>query len=312
MYAAGIDKPHRSVDVATDLAARFLKTNLGAAAPWCCFVSLIEPHDPYVATGESFRQYDVDSIPAPPNWSRRLDGLPGMYRKAARTFAGMTRRHKQEAAACYYASITEIDEYFGRLIGMVESAGELENTIVVQTSDHGDLMGAHGLYMKNLTGFEEAYNIPLIVSAPGMAKGASSTARVGLHDVGQTLLEAAGLETIATNESRSFLPVLREPAHGGFRTGFAENYGSRYTFTQRVIWDGPWKLVWNGFDFDELYNHDDDPYEMRNLAGEKAHEGQLRRMMELAWRYVRETGDEPLLRSQYPVLRLAAFGPGKG
>jgi choline-sulfatase len=91
--------------------------------------------------------------------------------------------------------------------------------------------------------------------------------------------------------------------------GYAENYGGRYLLTQRVVWDGPWKLAWNGFDFDELYNLDNDPYEMRNLAEDPAYQPQLRRLMQTAWRKVRDTGDAPLLHSTYPLLRLAPYGP---
>ncbi|MFQ5810483.1 MAG: hypothetical protein ACE5JM_12765, partial [Armatimonadota bacterium] len=95
-----------------------------------------------------------------------------------------------------------------------------------------------------------------------------------------------------------------------YQTGYAEYYGTRYWLTQRVIWDGPWKLVWNGFDFDELYNLEDDPYELRNLAGDPGHQSRVRALMAQAWRIIRDTDDHPLGGSKYATLRLAPFGPG--
>ena len=311
-YGAGVARPHATLEVAPRLAASFLDTAARENQPWCCFVSLVEPHDPYLCARRSFERYDPAKIPVPPNWNDGLEGRPGLYRKAARAFAHLTEREKQEAAACYYASITEVDEQFGRLLDRLERAGQLENTIVVMTADHGEFLGAHGLYMKNVSGYEEAHNIPMVVAGPGIARGAVSHARAGLHDLAPTLLELAGLKPIGSPDSRSFAPVLRNPAaeSAKYLTGYAENYGTRYWFTQRVIWEGPWKYVWNGFDFDEMYNLEADPYEMRNLAAGAAHRGQARHMMELAWRIVRATGDAPLLGADYPVLRLAECGPG--
>ncbi|HJN18443.1 MAG TPA: sulfatase-like hydrolase/transferase, partial [Armatimonadota bacterium] len=256
--------------------------------------------------------YDVDAMPVQPNWDDNLADRPGLYRKAQKVFADMTERQKKEAAACYYASITEIDEQFGKLIDQVEAAGQLDNTIVVLTADHGDFLGAHGLYQKNVGAFEEAYGVPMVFAGPGCAQGATSDARVGLQDVCPTLLELAGVEAIDVPDSVSVAPALADPVveSPNFQHGYAEYYGVRYWWTQRIIWDGDWKLVWNGFDFDELYNLADDPYELRNLADDPAHADRLRAMMAQAWKVVRDTDDHPLLGSQYAILRLAPYGPG--
>jgi choline-sulfatase len=294
------------------MARRFLTGAMGKEAPWCCFVSAVEPHDPFVAGRESYARYSVDEIAVEPNWSDDLKDRPGIYRNV-RHGLDFSDRQKKEAAACYYAVFSDIDQHYGELLRMVEDAGELDNTIVVFTADHGEFLGAHGLYVKNVGAFEEAYNIPLVISGPGMIGGAVSPARVGLHDIGPTLLELAGLPAPAHPDSRSFAPVLRDPAGraGDFEIGYAEYYGSVAWYSQRVIWESNWKFVWNGFDSDELYDLATDPYEMRNLAGEPAHRDRLRRMTGIAWRIARETGEERLLpHYSYPTLRFAPFGPG--
>jgi choline-sulfatase len=235
-----------------------------------------EPHDPFVTGEAAYARYDVDAIPLQPNVHHDLARQPGIYRKAGRTWRDMTDRQRREAAACYYASITEIDAQFGTLIESVDAAGRLDDTIVVLTSDHGELLGSHGLYCKNVGGFEEVYQIPLVVSGPGAGEGVVSEARVALHDLAPTLLELAGLAPIGAPDSRSFRTVLADERHAGdYTRGFAEYHGGRYRLTQRIIWDGPWKLVWNGFDFDELYHLDDDPYEMHNLIDDAGRQEQV-------------------------------------
>ena len=301
----------RGVGITTQLGLDFLQAQTQNDQPWCCFVSITEPHDPFVAGPEAYGLYDVDRIPLQPNVDNPLTGQPNLYRKAGLAWRDMDARQKREATACYYASITEIDAQYGRLLNYLEETRQRENTIVVLTSDHGELLGSHGLYYKNISGFEEAYQIPLILSGPGIAAGTTSDARVGLHDVAPTLLELCGEETIGAPDSRSFAAALKDDAGaaGDFARGFAEYHGGRYRLTQRIIWDGPWKLVWNGFDFDELYHLDDDPQEMRNLIDQPASKEVVRALMHYAWQRIEETGDHALLNSHYPALRLAPYGP---
>jgi arylsulfatase A-like enzyme len=293
------------------LAERYLDGALQGSDPWCCFVSVIEPHDPFIAHKDYFEQYDVNSIPVPPNWDDDLANKPGLYRKSAEAFRDLSQQDKQTAAACYYASITEIDAAYGKLIDRVEKAGQLDNTIVVLTSDHGEYLGAHQMYTKNVGAYEEAYEIPMVLSGPGVAAGALSGARMGLHDLCPTLLELAGLDPIDVPDSQSLARVLADPvgASKDFTQGYAEYSGNRYWFSQRVLWDGAWKFVWNGFDYDELYNLEEDPYELRNLIHNPAYQEEVKRLMGLAWAKVRETGDTPLENSSYFSLRLAPYGP---
>lgn len=306
------DRPveQRGVGITTGLALDFLKDQ-DAEAPWCCFVSITEPHDPFVTGQETFHQYDVDAIDLQPNVENELIGQPNLYRKAGITWLDMDERQKKEAVACYYASITEIDQQYGRLIDHLEETGQLDDTIVILSSDHGELLGSHGLYCKNIGGFEEVYHIPMTISGPGIPAGVVSDARVGLHDLAPTLLELCGESPIGAPDSRSFMPALQDESgsQGDFTRGYAEYNGGRYRLTQRVIWDGPWKLVWNGFDFDELYNLDDDPYEMNNLIDDHELEEVVQSLMHYAWTRVEEIGDRALLNSHYPVLRLAPYGP---
>ena len=86
---------------------------------------------------------------------------------------------------------------------------------------------------------------------------------MSLADLGETLCHIGGGQSLSTSDARSMAPLLTEPAHvpEEFSTGYAEYHGTRFPLMQRVLWKGPWKFVFNGFDFDELYNLEDDPSE---------------------------------------------------
>jgi len=301
---------NRFMGLTTSLALDFLNEAIEDDQPWCCFVSLREPHDPFVCGDQAYSLYDAESIPLPPSLNDDLAGRPGIYRKTARVWADLTALEHRQAAACYFASITEIDAQFGCLMDVVEQAGRMDNTIIVLTSDHGEHLGAHGLYCKNFMASEEVYNVPLVVCGPGIAHGMATAARVGTHGLCPTLLELTQCDPIDSADSASFANVLRDPHRheNEFTQGYAEYHGTRYALTQRIVWDGQWKLVHNGFDLDELYNLEDDPHEMRNLIDDRAE--QLRHMMKLMWSRVRDTGDHTLLNTQYPCLRIAPIGPG--
>lgn len=292
-------------------ASSFLKEALAEDLPWCCFVSFQEPHDPFICGEKAFKRYDIDALELPPNSHVDQERKPGLYAKAAQTFIDMTDLQRREAMACYYASISEIDELWGRLIDLVEEAGQLDDTIIIVTSDHGELLGAHGLYCKNLHPGEEVYNIPLVISGPGIAFGQTTTARVGLHDLCPTLLELASAKPIDNLDAKSFAKLLPSPElhESEFHTGYAEYHGGRYLLTQRIFWEDNWKFVFNGFDWDELYDLANDPYEMNNLAQDPAFSRRLRYMMSQVWKKIADTNDRSLINAVYPGLRPTVCGP---
>jgi arylsulfatase A-like enzyme len=239
-----------------------------------------------------------------------LDGKPGLYRKSARAYSQLTESDHKHATACYYALVTEIDGQFGKLMNKLKESGQLDNTVIIFTSDHGELLGAHGLYTKNISAMEEVYHIPMLAAGLNIAEGAVPDARVGLHDLYPTILELAGIDYEKVPDSASFAGLLAEPSsrEAEFQQGYAEYHGGRTLVTQRVAWDGKWKYVLNGFDFDELYDLQEDPHELNNLIDDARYKEQLAQLSLLAWSKIRETNDHSLLNSHYISLRV--FGPG--
>jgi len=297
----------------TDKALDFL-AEAAQDSPWACCVSFSAPNTPLIAGRTAFEQYDVDAITLPENLHDELAGSPGLYRREKRVFADLTERQWRELRAVYYALVTEVDQQLGRLLDQLEETGQLDNTIVIMASDHGRYVGAHGFDNHNFAAFEEAYNIPLVIAGPGVAQGQVTNALVGLHDLCPTIIELAGAQPLAISDARSFVPLLADPTgqEADYDTGFAEFHGTRFVLTQRVLWHGPWKFVFNGFDEDELYNLNEDPGELRNLAGDPAYAARVRELMALVWGYINRSNDRALMGTHYLPMRFAAVGPNAG
>jgi arylsulfatase A-like enzyme len=292
-------------------AEPFLDRCLGGSAPWCCCVSFSEPNEALVVGRETWDRYDPGTLPLPANFFDDLSDRPNLYQREQQIGRALPEEHWRAARACYFGRITEIDGLVGRLLSRVEDAGRLGETVVVFLADHGRYVGAHGFDAHNFGAFEEIYRIPLILAGPGIARDAPCDALVSIADLGATLCELGGAPPIGAADSRSFQRLLGRPhaAPPGFETGYAEYHGTRFPLMQRILWHGGWKFVFNGFDFDELYDLAEDPHEMHNRAGDPGQRERIEWMMSEVWRRVRDTGDRAIHESHYFSMRLACVGP---
>ena len=270
--------------------------------PWLACASFSEPNESLIVSRETFERYDPGAIALPATLRDDFDGRPNLYRREGEIARKLSEEHWRMARTCYFGRITELDDQFGRLTNELD-----DDTIVVVTADHGRYVGAHGFDAHNFGPFEEIYRVPLLIAGPGIELG-NCPHPVNLHDLCPTLCELAGAESIDVPDSTSLLPQIRDP-NEHTRPAYAENHGTRFRLTQRILWDGPWKLAFNGFDFDELYNLDDDPNEVTNLAGDPAHRPRVEAMMRQIWEQIRETGDRALEETHYFSMRLGRVGP---
>ena len=120
------DRPaeERSMGLTTTLALRYLEEVVQGDDPWCAFVSFEEPHDPFIASREFYGRYAEQELPPPPNADDDLADRPGLYRRAQGIWRQLNEEHKRAARACYFASISEIDAQFGRVIDFLEGTGQ--------------------------------------------------------------------------------------------------------------------------------------------------------------------------------------------
>jgi arylsulfatase A-like enzyme len=136
-------------DHATEFLQRQLSLPAGERRPWCCVASYYEPNEAMIVGREAYGLYAEAvrrrTLPLPANLHDDLLDKPNMYRREAGIFSGLSDDEWRQARACYYGRITEVDHELGRLLAVLEEAGELAETIVIVTADHGKYVGAHGL-----------------------------------------------------------------------------------------------------------------------------------------------------------------------
>jgi len=225
---------------------RFLR-DFPSGQPWHLVVNFTGPHDPRDVT-ESMRQRWQDApFPGPYAPDRAAD-LPGM------TEADHLRNRQN-----YAAMIENIDRQVGRFIKLVKERGELDNTLIVYSSDHGEMLGDHGRWGKGVW-HEPSVGVPLVVAGPGVQRGMVSDELVALHDLAPTFLECASAESLHDADARSLCPLL-----GGHTLSHRDHVLTGLGDWRAVI-DAQFKLVVDGEGQAALFDLQNDPEELRDVA----------------------------------------------
>lgn len=236
------------------------------AEPWCCWVSFGGPHEPWDAPEPYHSMYaPTDMAAALP---RMRDSHPRPRGALDRRFETSPALSPEDVAALradYAGNVTLIDEQIGRILGAIEARGELENTFIIFTSDHGEMNGDHGLIYKQQM-LDSAVRVPLIACGPGVeARGAVSQTVVEMHDVGATIMEAVDAAPGYKHAARALQPQFHDPAAPGRGDAFAEIAG------EIMLFDGRWKTVLNqSGEVYLLFDQAEDPTEQINRAGDPA------------------------------------------
>jgi choline-sulfatase len=179
-------------------------------------------------------------------------------------------------------------------------------------SDHGDYMAEHGLWAKGLPCFRGAYHVPMVVRWPAAIADPGRTVDelVSLADIAPTLLEAAGIAHDRPMVGRSLMGFLRgEPPDEWRDALFTQTNGNELYGIQRGVFTTEHKLVYNGFDYDELYDLRSDPHEMVNVVDEERYAPTVRELMRRMWQFGHETGDTCI--NPYIMVRFARYGPAE-
>lgn len=205
--------------------------------PWLFSINTFDPHHPFDPPQEYLDRCDPDALPPPKFRPGELDNKPlyqridhgGAYGGGSLGYDKLTERQRREITAAYYAMIELIDDQVGRLLGHLDATGQRENTIVLFMSDHGEMLGDHGIYLKGPYMYDCAVRVPLIVSWPGhIEQGLRSDALVELTDIVPTLLELMEQPIPDRVQGRSFAGILTgEAVPGEHREDvYAEYYNS--------------------------------------------------------------------------------------
>jgi choline-sulfatase len=253
--------------------------------PFMLFVGIEKPHPDWYAPRRFHDLYDPARMPLPPDHNQTLVDVPASMRKR-QEYLESHRHTAPEVRGCvaaYLANVSYADHQVGRIVAALAALGLRETTLVIYSSDHGETLFDHGWVQKHAF-WEPAVRVPLILSGPGLARGAARAEIVSLLDLLPTLTELAGLETPTGVQGQSLAPLLRGEGAPGERAAFAEYYWT--CPPSRMIRTERWKYIHTEGELPQLYDMEQDPRETRNLGGRRefaAVAGELKRRVLDGW-----------------------------
>ncbi|MXN65856.1 choline-sulfatase [Stappia sp. GBMRC 2046] len=287
--------------------------------PWCLTVSFTHPHDPYVARRRFWDLYEdcqalEPTIPAIPFTEQDPHSKRLMLACDYMSF-DIAPEDIRRSRRAYFANISYLDEKIGEILDVLRRGRMDENTIVIFTSDHGDMLGERGLWFK-MSFFEGSSRVPLMISVPG-GKAGRFDMPVSTLDVTPTLADLAGIDLEA------ILPWTDGKSLAGIMSGENERgavpieYAAEGSYAPLVaLRDGRFKLVLCDLDPPQLFDLEDDPHELRNLAAEPGARDILDRMsadMRSRWDIPAFDADVRMSQARrlivYQALRNGAYYP---
>lgn len=273
-------------------ALAFLQSGRDRDRPFFLWLNFFDPHHPFVAPREYLDRYDPATLPLPIGEPGELETKPPIFAQASRaSYAGHARGFAEHSADeireivhAYYAMVSLIDDEVGRVLAALAAAGLREETLVIFTSDHGEMLGDHHLLLKGPMMFEGAVRVPLILRWPGrLPAGERRGELVQWLDLPGTFLEAAGLPPLPRGQGASLLPPARGDAGPTWRDwALCEYRDSGHPYDPPVhttmLRRGRYKLVVHHgapatgrARAGELYDLAADPRELTNLWSDPAH-----------------------------------------
>lgn len=247
---------------------------------WFFSYNCFDPHHPFDPPADYLNRYRVDDMPLPKSRPHELDNKP-RYQKLDSKWAhnepgyfdvqAMTDDDRREVTAAYYAMVELIDDQLGRIISALEDTGQLENTLLIFMSDHGEMLGDHGLYLKGPHFYDESVRVPLVLHWPdGVAAGTRCDGLVELLDLAPTLCNLADIPTYEGFQGRSLVDICQGKAdpvtHRDFV--FSEYYNAwthHHAYGSMLRTANEKIVVYHGTEDGELYDLETDPDEFENL-----------------------------------------------
>ena len=266
--------------------------------PFFLAAGFSKPHVPLVASKRYFEMYDGADIPLPPRSPEGEELLPEPALRP--NFDIFIRRYAADddearrAILAYYACTTFLDEQVGKILDTVERLGLWENTVVVLMADHGFHLGEYGLWSK-MTLFDASTRVPFVVAAPEIADPGEQTMRLTEHvDLYPTLVELCGLPMPEGLEGTSLVPLLSDPERPWKRAVFSQVRRAGGVMGRMARTERRQYHRWEGTGEEELYDMEDDPHQLRNLAGDPEAASvmeEMRKVMDAGWQVARPGTD---------------------
>jgi len=287
-----------------DACIQTLKPMLETGKPWHVRLDFPHPHLPCIPSEPFASMYQAKDLEPWGSFKDAFKNKPYIQKQQLRNWEMEDWGWKQwsQYVAQYFAVISQVDDAVGRVLSFLEEAGAMGETMAIYTADHGDMAGSHRMMDKHYVMYDDIVRVPLLVRWDGKIKAGSVDRGFTSHylDLGPTALEAAGLPIPDTFQGASLLARMTGRGGKAAASVVSTYHGQQFgLYSQRMIRDRRYKLVWNLTDVDEFYDLQDDPWELKNLAVGKAHAA-------LVARYQKKLFAE-LTRLKDPILSESAW-----
>lgn len=257
-----------------DRAVEWIGDRAGSDEPWALFVGFVQPHPPYIARPTLVEHYLQTGFPMPPGW-REWPSHPAMeeFRRFFDFDTPFPPSVVRRLGAAYRGACTQLDEEISKIIGALDESGEADSTLVVYTSDHGESLGARGIFGK-FTMYDESARVPLILRGPGVSAARDVSTPASLVDLYPTIAAHFGLASGGDLPGRSLFDLDDHDQ----RMVFSEYHAVGSTNACYMVTDGRFKYVHYVGAPPMLYDLVADPNEFDDLSSEADHEGEMRRL----------------------------------
>jgi len=289
-------------DLLTDQAVQWLQQP--RQGPFCLLLAHKAPHAPYTPAERHAALFaDVllekpvsfdDTLESKPEWQRALFVKPGEPVPSSIPPAQWNPQDPRRLD--YFRTLPAVDEGVGRVLATLEELGQLDSTLIVLASDNGFLHGEHFRRNEKRVMYEESIRIPILMRSPRWIPPGRTVSEMALNiDLAPTFLELAGVEIPGTMQGQSLVPLLRGQ-NGPWRTSFLyehfwDEQASQWPTMLGVRTERAKYVTYPEIDdLDELYDLENDPFELRNLAVDPDAEPLLEEMRQELQRLMDETG----------------------
>lgn len=306
-YQFGVNNNPFGDNIATQKACDVLDS-YNSENPFFMYVGTTGPHDPYCPPQKFIDMYKDVEINLPVNFYDDMNDKPAIYRRTKACF-NLTEEEHKESIRRYYAFVSYEDYLFGKIINSLEKNDLLKDTYVICLTDHGDYMGSHGLWSKGLPCFREAYSIGAAIGGSDIVESQEVNDLISITDFAPTILELTGNKDKLTTFGKSVVSIMRnKKAPNNWRKElFTQTNGNEIYGIQRSVFNERWKLVMNTFDYDELYDLKNDPFEMKNIINQVPPK-LVKSLYKKLWKFAKETKDN--CTCSYITVSLPSYGPG--
>lgn len=256
-------------------------------SPFFLCTSFAQPHDAFEIISEYWEKYKDIEVPMPKAEKTALDKLHPYNRwiqiHHQADQIDLSDKQIRDNRRAYYAMVTYIDDKVGEIIRELERIGLRDNTMVLFTSDHGEMLGEHGMWFKR-TFYDPAVKVPLIMSWPGkFPAGNKVDSLVSLVDLGPTLMSLVEVpdreEWVSSMDGESFAHLLYGKEQNWKNEVFFEYYGEGPVRSMIGLREGNMKYIQVHKEEPLLFDLDSDPLEMTNLAGQPGYESMQKKML---------------------------------